>query len=1248
MRHRRFWIFAIWLGLGASALADNPQSLLPSVPNDWKVDLVAEAPAILYPTAIVEAPDGTIYLGQDPMDMPGPPTTPIDSVLALRPDGTTTKFAEGLWAVMGLEWIEDSLYVMHAPYLSVFRDRDGDLKADERIDLVTGLGPELPGFSGLNDHVASGIRLGMDGFLYIAGGDQGFPEAFGRDGARIQLKVGGVVRVRPDGTDLQIVSTGERNPLSVMLTQTDDVFTYGNDDDSKRWPNSLTHHIVRGHYGYPYEFLLHPDRCLPVVAGQIGGAGAQGMIYKEAGLPERYQGNLFVCDWGLQTVFRYTVEPSGGSFRVTSKELFVTAGTVADFRPFSVGPTADGRGLYIVDWGIGNWLVATAKTGRLYRMTYQGTDVQKLPNYKTDLERLDHPAHSARLRAQHSLARKAGDSVDDLVGLLQDERSSTQSRLHAIWTLDQIQGERAEAALRSALDSSVPMVRAQAARRAGIRADQLSESALVDLLNDTEPLVRREAAIALGSIGLPTAVPALMEHLNDLDPFTAWSIRTAVRHLGVIDSDLIVDALKDPNRRDDVLELTDEFWSTGVAVGLATAADSVENPSVRARIVTNLGEILFKYSEWNGQWFGTNPLAGRMPQKTEHWDPEAMQVISSALVRALKDPDRTVRGRAIVGLRPIGKPTARIFRAQLDREQHGENLQALALILGDLGDLESAPALGRLAQNQSAPLIAREAAVDALGNLQGRPAWTPLFSLVFNRATPPELIGRAIPKLGEANVLPANDLASFLDHEDSDVRSAAVTTLAEMSKVPEHVQQRLLGLLEDPDTAVVIAAAEALVTLDYQPVIPKFLGMANAEIMDPRLRTIAIAGLTALPNLPSIPLYLDSLDNRNPELRKAAESALLQLGEAAYPAIEEYATSSSLSPNTAEAVSRLLTRFQPIISWNVIGPFARTTARVFLGEETIDFEQPHSGVEGREIRWESRTGEPGTGRLVIEDFKEGQGDFGGFGYDSNGSPDLAAFAVAEIDSPAARDAMLLIGSSGALIVELNGEVVHTFNEYSGRPFDPDSDRVRVQLRSGSNRLLIRTRQGIGTWALSVQVSQPEATFLVDPPRVNPIDVLASFALDHTGDPERGETLFFDPNGIGCAKCHAVNDRGTADIGPNLTGLASKYDRAEIIRSVLEPSERIATGYQPVVVATDDGRVLSGLVRDESGPDLVLADIDAKIRRIPKDEIEARRVGELSIMPVGLVEVLSPDDFSDLIAYLLSLKAPQSNSGADNR
>ncbi len=336
-------------------------------------------------------------------------------------------FADKLHAVMGLEWIDGTLYVVHAPFLSALTDTDGDGRADRRVDLMTGLGPANPAFNGINDHIASGCRLGMDGFLYIAVGDKGIPKGVGKDGTTIRMKGGGVIRIRPDGSDLEIVSTGECNPLSVALTDRDEIFTYGNDDDSKRWPNSLTHHIVGGHYGYPYEFLTAPWRCLPVTGGQVGGVGAQAIIYNEDGLAPKYRGNLFACDWGLQTVFRYELAKAGATFKVVKREPLVTKGGLGDFRPFSIAVDGDRGALILVDWAYNGWLADGPRTGRIYRLRYAGDDrtvpmalFGPRPDDRLTARpcfNLTHPALNVRMTTQRFLVERSAPREDLCAGV---------------------------------------------------------------------------------------------------------------------------------------------------------------------------------------------------------------------------------------------------------------------------------------------------------------------------------------------------------------------------------------------------------------------------------------------------------------------------------------------------------------------------------------------------------------------------------------------------------------------------------------------------------------------------------------------------------------------------------------------------------------------------------------------------------------------------------------------------------------
>jgi putative membrane-bound dehydrogenase-like protein len=1213
---------------------------LPTPAEGWSIELLAQAPLILYPTAIVAAPDGSIYLGSDPMDMPGPATMPIDRVLVLK-DGRVTVFAERLWSVMGLEWSEGTLYVVHAPFLSAFRDTDGDGKADARVDLVTGLGPKLPGASGINDHVASGIRLGMDGFLYISVGDKGIPRAAGRDGKSIQLHGGGVIRVRPDGTGLEVVSTGECNPVSVALSATDEIFTYGNDDDSKQWPNSLTHHIVTAHFGYPYQFQTAPHRALPVMAGQLGGAGAQGICYNDDLLPEAYRGNLFFCDWGLQSVLRFEIRKSGGTFALVRRTVLVTKGDVSDFRPFSLAVSGDGASLLLVDWGYNGWLAGSQQTGRVYRLRYTGkNNVASTPRLATDrlsdrIQGLDHPALSIRIQSQHALAREGSAALPPLVARLRD-REPEVGRLHALWALDAISGPEARMAITSVLHDASPRVRLQAARSVGIRCDQSAKIGLIPLLRDRDPAVRREAAIALGRLKDPSSAPALYAALDEADAFASWSIRQAIRRLEAWEKDALVAALLDDRRRESALRLADEAWALPVIAALTESFQRTESAPVRARIVAVLAGLYRQYPAWSGLWFGTNPLAGPVPQKTKDWSQEGMKAVLAGLALALKDPDRAVRYQAIFGASQAGLAALPRFRAALARELDPDNQAVLAETLGTLGDKASIPLFSLLLRDPRRSEAVRLAALDALARFGAPMSLRARLALIYDEQTPPALVARALPGLARAGLLPPNDVASFLGSASPAVRAAAILSLNVKRGLPPDLEQAVLDRFVDEASEVRAAAMLAVVPLHLRAAIPRLLSITGEKRSPDRAR--AIAALCGLADKRALRAYLDAISDPDPALRRSGERALLAIRDQVAGELASAARSGELSGPAALSLDRVLARFEPVSAWRVIGPFPRAAPPLFLGASSIDWTKRETGAGGRTIAWSPRRTDAATGRVDLSDFQRAPGDPVGLGYDPAASPDLGAFAYAEIESRSVRPALLLLGSSGTMFVTVNEKLVYQFTDLAGRPYNTDSDSVRVQLAEGRNRILVLSRQGIGAWCFAVQVGRLEPRMDASPSSPSRLDALRDFALRHAGDPARGEQLFFDPHGVGCVQCHSANGHGTATIGPDLTALASKYDRAEIIRSVLEPSNRIASGYQPVVVATRSGRVLSGVVRAETDERIDLVDAQAQITRIPKKDIELRRSAAVSIMPAQSVLALAPEEFADLISYVCSLRA----------
>jgi putative heme-binding domain-containing protein len=190
-------------------------------------------------------------------------------------------------------------------------------------------------------------------------------------------------------------------------------------------------------------------------------------------------------------------------------------------------------------------------------------------------------------------------------------------------------------------------------------------------------------------------------------------------------------------------------------------------------------------------------------------------------------------------------------------------------------------------------------------------------------------------------------------------------------------------------------------------------------------------------------------------------------------------------------------------------------------------------------------------------------------------------------------------------------------------------------------VLIQCGNRGGPWQFAVAVTAPADFAFLKGPSGAAFDPEAyrAAAMKGGGDPGRGRRLFADLKGLACIKCHAVGKEG-GNVGPELGSIGSKYPRDELIASVLEPSAKISSGYEPESLALSDGRVLTGIVRNETKDAVEIQDADARLVKVAKDDIDARKRGDVSLMPTGLAQGISPGDFADLIAYLESLKNPK--------
>jgi putative membrane-bound dehydrogenase-like protein len=138
-----------------------------------------------------------------------------------------------------------------------------------------------------------------------------------------------------------------------------------------------------------------------------------------------------------------------------------------------------------------------------------------------------------------------------------------------------------------------------------------------------------------------------------------------------------------------------------------------------------------------------------------------------------------------------------------------------------------------------------------------------------------------------------------------------------------------------------------------------------------------------------------------------------------------------------------------------------------------------------------------------------------------------------------------------------------------------------------------------------------------------------------GDARRGQALFNGPKAV-CSTCHAIGYVG-GRVGPDLTKIASIRTDRDLLESILFPSASLVRSYEPIVIATADGQVFNGLVKEETPEVITLVTGPNQDMRISRAIIEEIRPGTVSVMLAGLDTQLSPQDLADLLAFLKTCK-----------
>jgi putative heme-binding domain-containing protein len=123
----------------------------------------------------------------------------------------------------------------------------------------------------------------------------------------------------------------------------------------------------------------------------------------------------------------------------------------------------------------------------------------------------------------------------------------------------------------------------------------------------------------------------------------------------------------------------------------------------------------------------------------------------------------------------------------------------------------------------------------------------------------------------------------------------------------------------------------------------------------------------------------------------------------------------------------------------------------------------------------------------------------------------------------------------------------------------------------------------------------------------------------------------------CISCHRYGDLGGA-IGPDLTAVATRFKRQDILEACTEPSKVLSEQYANTAIATSDGRVVVGRIAEETADKIVIKPnpLEPETVSINKADIESRKLSNISPMPAGLLNTFSETEILDLLAYLESL------------
>lgn len=617
----------------ATAAVQPKPKTQPSGPDELVITDFAGPDLTPSPACLAVAPTGEVFVGVDMIGSLGktPGKGYVIKLVDSNNDGKIdqhTKFAM-VDNPRGIIANGDQVFVLHTTFsketgkasgmdLVVFDDKNGDGVADgEPKPLVQNIcSPKFLQSRG-TDHATNGIRMGIDGWIYIAVGDFGFHDAVDRSGKKMTQLGGGIVRVRPDGTEMEVFSHGLRNIYDVAIDPYLNVFTRDNTNDGGGWNIRFSHQIQSGEYGYPVLFKHFTDEIIPALVDVGGGSGTGSLFLDEPSWPAKYNKVPMMADWGRSQLYIHRVTPDGPTF-TQKEEEFIKLPQITDV-------DVDGAGrMYLAAWDGAGYSGNPAK-GYVVRVVPKNWSYKAFPNVK----KASIKALSALLKSESAVARQtaqqelltrpAKNAAKAAWSIAEDKSLSLPARIAGMYTYAQLVGEEGtENLVKLTVENEFReyALRALADRKTHLKNVPIEP--FLQGLKDPSERVRLAATIGLGRLGRIEAAPALLQvavPASFVAPAKGTEGPHATPNAAIVPGHIAVRSLVSLNAVDACVNAigtgnsTLALWALRymhdpkAVDGLLAAYKKTSDGTLKKQILTTVSRIYKKEADYDGSWW---------------------------------------------------------------------------------------------------------------------------------------------------------------------------------------------------------------------------------------------------------------------------------------------------------------------------------------------------------------------------------------------------------------------------------------------------------------------------------------------------------------------------------------------------------------------------------------------------------------------------------------------------------------------